>query len=457
MTRSGWLCAVVGLAVGMLPHGLGPTRCLGQEASHHAPSTPQLIEKKQPVTKPQPTQPQAADAEPLWPRTWEPFPDITLRLRGRVDTDFIWSTQSPANQATYGHLGDVVGLRRARIGAEGNFFQQNQYIAEIDLASGSVVPRDVYLGFGGVQDAGEHRVGHFREPFSLEGGTSARFFAFLERSPANVFDPARNWGLGLYRANLAGNTALALGTFYVGNGNSDFEGGAGTAVDFTGRMTAAPVLADEGRRLIHLGLALTSRLPVDGSIVLNQQPRSPLLDLGDSSRTPFVPKIDIPASYQQLLNLQCAWAHGPLWSQAEWYGSWIDQTGGAGDVFFHGYHADCGWFLTGEHRAYEGEHGIFGPIRVERPVWGRRDGCRGYGAWELVARLGYVDLFSDNTPRGPSGQLVGVRQIETTVGVNWYLDDRIRLMFNYSYNAPDEPNTGTSFANIFSTRLGVFW
>jgi hypothetical protein len=30
-------------------------------------------------------------------------------------------------------------------------------------------------------------------------------------------------------------------------------------------------------------------------------------------------------------------------------------------------------------------------------------------------------------------------------------------MFNYSYALPDEPNTGTSAADIFAARLAAFW
>jgi len=46
---------------------------------------------------------------------------------------------------------------------------------------------------------------------------------------------------------------------------------------------------------------------------------------------------------------------------------------------------------------------------------------------------------------------------ESTFGVNWYLADHLRPMFNYSYALPDDPNTGTSAANIFATRLAMFW
>lgn len=400
------------------------------------------------------------DCPPLWHIT----PTITARLRGRVDTDAIWSTQSPGNAATFGDLGDVVGLRRARIGLEGDLGNDSRYIAEIDLASGDVVPRDIYVAWGDRQGVGENQLGHFREPFSLEGGTSARYFAFMERSPVNLLDPARNWGLGLFQESLDEHSALGFGVFQAGNGNWDLAGGPGSTFDFTGRLTSAPINtlsenSGDGRRLLHFGLALSGRLPEDGDIIINQQPRSPLLELGDSSTSPFVPVINVPASFQQLANLQFVAARGSAWAQAEWYGSWIDQTGG-GTVFFHGSYAACGYFLTGEHRAYESASGDLGTIRVHRP-WlhtpGNFDRPNGWGAWELTARFAYLDFIDADTPPGPGGEQLGIRLPQSTFGVNWYLSDRVRLMFNYSYAVPDEANTGTSTANIFASRLGIYW
>jgi phosphate-selective porin len=55
------------------------------------------------------------------------------------------------------------------------------------------------------------------------------------------------------------------------------------------------------------------------------------------------------------------------------------------------------------------------------------------------------------------GELIGIRLPEATFGINWYLTDHMRLMFNYTYAVPQEPNTGTSVANIFAMRLGMFW
>lgn len=393
------------------------------------------------------------------PNTETAITGTTFRLRGRFDADAIGTTQNSFSEATFGDLGNVAGVRRAWVGAEGNLAIGGRYITEIDLASGNAIIRDLFVGLGDIQDAGELRTGHFLEPFSLELGTLSYVFPFLETSAISVLDPLRNWGLGLSRSGLGDTTRLAFGVFQAGTDPNDFQTGDGSTVGLTGKLTAAPINAGDGERLLHLGIALSERIPERGFIVVGQQPQSSLLGFGDAASSPFLSTIRVPATFQQLLNFQCAMAQGSLWTQAEWTGSWIDQRGGT-PVFFHGCHADCGFFLTGEHRQYQKTSGTFGPVQVNRPLIRCRANCDrspGWGALEVTARFAYLDLQDADTPPGPAGQSVGIRLAETTVGVNWYLADHLRLMFNYSYAIPDEPNTGISVANIFGSRLAVFW
>lgn len=385
----------------------------------------------------------------------------TFKLRGRVDTDFLWANQSESNSAVFGELPDVVGLRRARIGAEGNLGCNARYITEIDLASGNIVVRDMFLGCGDMHDTGEFRLGHMREPFSLEGGTSANTFAFLERSPVNDLDPSRNWGLGLFRCSPDEDATFGAGVFQSGTDSSDFQGGDGIDTALTAKGTRLLWYEEDGERLMHVGLALSARIPDRGVVVINQQSRSPLLDLGDSSTSPFVPTIRIPADAQQLGNVQWALVRGSFWAQAEWYGSLIEQRGGD-PVFFHGSHFDIGYFLGGAHRSYQKRSGIFGPVAVDNPAtrcFGSKRASRdlGFGAWELTARFAYLDYFDSNTPIGPDGQLVGIMLPQATAGVNWYLADRLRIMLNYCYVQPDEPNAEAGSASLFGMRLAMFW
>ena len=251
-------------------------------------------------------------------------------------------------------------LGRARIGVEGKLANDGPYVAEIDLAGGELVIRDLYVGYPD-GFSGQEQFGHFREPFSLEGGTSARYFAFMERSSANVLDPARNWGIGLYELRPTDDTAFSIGAFFSGSDQNDFEGGAGSTADITGKLTAAPINEGDGKQLLHFGVALAERLPLDGVVVINQGPLSPLLEFNDTTTATFVPTLTIPADFQHTLNGQIAIVNHSWWSQAEWYGTFIDQTDG-GTVFYHGSHVDVGVFLTGEHREYNTATGVFGPV-----------------------------------------------------------------------------------------------
>lgn len=384
-----------------------------------------------------------------------------FRLRGRIDNDFIWSDQNTANRREFGDLGETAGLRRARIGAEGHLSPTSRYVGEIDLATGDVIIRDLYFGLGNVRELGEFKFGHMREPFSLEGGTSANSFAFLERSPINVLDPARNWGVGYTRCSQEEMWTFSGGVFAAGTDPNDLLYGPGSTTGFTAKWTALAWYENHGRQLMHFGLVLSERIAENGIIAINQKPQSPLLNFSDSSTSPFIPKLLIPASFQQLVNLQWACVHESFWTQAEWYGTLIDQIGG-GPVFFRGSHIDVGYFLTGEQRSYLTTAGVFGPVSVHRPLVSRfssksRSEELGYGALEATLRFSYLDFIDRDTPGGVPGQTVGVRMPMATVGVNWYLADRLRVMFNYSYAVPQEATAGASCVSIFSMRLATFW
>jgi phosphate-selective porin OprO and OprP len=393
------------------------------------------------------------------PRSSDSYP--TFRLRGRLEMDTLLPVQSGGNQQVFGDLADTTGLRRARIGAEGNFSRDSRYVGEIDLASGNVVIRDLYVARGDIREEGEWKFGHMREPFSLEGGTSANSFAFMERSLINTLDPARNWGMSYNRCGASERSTVVAGIFQAGTDPSDVVYNPGCTTAFTTRWTGLARYENEGKDLVHFGIAISERIADQGIIIVDQKPGSPLLGLGDSTSSPFLPKIKIPADFQQLIDLQWAYASGPFWSQAEWYGSVIPQNDG-GPVVFQGSYLDVGYFVTGEHRKYLVHTGVFGPITVNRPaVKGfsskSHDAALGYGAWELTGRISYLDFNDTNTPIGPQGQTYGNRVPQSTIGVNWYLADRLRVLFNYSYSVPDEATTGASSANLFAMRIATFW
>jgi phosphate-selective porin OprO/OprP len=93
------------------------------------------------------------------------------------------------------------------------------------------------------------------------------------------------------------------------------------------------------------------------------------------------------------------------------------QRDGAKDVHFFGAYAFASWFLTGESRNYDSASGRFLGVTpkqfVERGGW---------GAWELAVRASTVNLNDED--------IVGGRQRDVSLGLNWYVDDQFRLQAN---------------------------
>ena len=420
----------------------------------------QKVEPPPTAETPPKTDPSALKVEPSNPLSERL--KLTIELRGRIEVDAAMVAQSAASRALIGNLQDGFGFRRARLGAQGTVGTSATWVAEIDFANGNFRPRDVFVGLIALPGVQEVKVGHFREPFSLEGLTSSRYITFIERSPLNVLDPARSWGVGGYWWPESERWLFAIGAFRTGTNNGGFSG-AGGHWAVTTRLTGLPVYEDcEGVfRLVHIGGAFSQRQPPNDVVRLDPDPQSNILDVEDSPVSPLLPHVDIPSNSQQLFNLQAAAVYGPLSVQGEWFATTIQQTG-AGMVFLHGFYVDGSYFLTGEHRGYERTVGAFGPVRVHRPLIRKGHwGASGCGAVEVAARFSVANFDSPNLAIIPStppvGSPTGTILYQATYGVNWYLNDYTRLMLNYSLSVPVANGFPALPVHGFGIRTAIYW
>jgi hypothetical protein len=142
---------------------------------------------------------------------------------------------------------------------------------------------------------------------------------------------------------------------------------------------------------------------------------------------------------------------------------------GIPDPTYDGWYVDVSLFLTGETRPYK--EGRFDRVKVKNPVqWEKGNGFRGWGAWQIAGRYDFLSLsdasFNNadsviekftggcaNTRLGvnvatvpdpslppPNDGEVGAdpariaqcgEQESWIFGLNWYLNDNTRIMFNY--------------------------
>jgi phosphate-selective porin OprO/OprP len=96
------------------------------------------------------------------------------------------------------------------------------------------------------------------------------------------------------------------------------------------------------------------------------------------------------------------------------------------DPTYNGWYVEANWFITGETQTYQ--DGVIGRPKVKNPVF-----QGGYGAWQIAGRYDVLDL-TDRATAIESCTMCG-EQNTWLIGVNWWLNDRTRLQFNYNESA----------------------
>jgi len=377
----------------------------------------------------------ADEGKPTWSFKWSNGFKLSrsdgaykLKFGGRamLDSAYIWASDDL--KSTLAPEGSGVEFRRARIFFSGTvydrvFFKMQYEFAKDDDPNDPSF-KDVYMGLKKLGPIRSIQVGHFKEPFMLQEWTSSKNMTFMERGLNNAFYPGRNVGIMGMGNGFDKKLFWQLGLFREADDQGfAFEDWGDAAYDLAARVVAAPVYADDGARVLHLGVDYIHRFNQDGRgrIRLRQRPETHfsdrLVDTDASSTDSF---FALDASSSDILNLEAAVVYGPFSAQTEWTFDWVEGAGAQQNVAFWGGYVFVSYFLTGEHRNYDKGHGRFGRVRPKRNF----DPFNGdWGAWEVAARYSILDL-SDRNVRG--GVLWDV-----TAGINWYLFPNLRWMLNY--------------------------
>jgi phosphate-selective porin OprO/OprP len=372
--------------------------------------------------------------------------------RARVHFDSAWFDQSERNRETLGDIENGVYFRRARLGANAKWYDIYSGRLDFELGDeGRPSLFDAYLAVSEIPFFGTVRAGHMREPWSLEAQTSSNWFTFIERGLQDPFDPSRN--AGMMFENHAFNESL---TYHAGVFRTTDAYGADIGDDgdwaWTHRYTWLPWYDEpsEGRYLLHLGMSHTWRDTDDGTIDYDSRPTR-LREDGVGGTPNFVATGDIPADSVNQFGWEGSMNYGSLNVQAEYVMSHVDQIGGP-ELYFNGGYIQCSYFLTGEHRNYDRQMGYWAEQEVFTPFFCVRTPhglCKGWGAWEVAARWSWIDLNDDNIQGGYLDA--------SYVGLNWYLNTYMRVMFNYVHLELDDPDFGPSDCNLFLTRMMVWF
>ena len=350
---------------------------------------------------------------PYWKdgvRLETPDQRVSLKIGGRIQADWMWINEDQSVRDAIGDQASGSEFRRTRLYMSGDLFGNLSFKSQFDFAGGSTALKDVFVGLKGIPGFGNVKIGHYKEPFSLEELTSSNYMTFVERSLPNAFSPSRNAGMTVYNSQLDQRLTWTAGVFRdTDNGGTSL----GDGVAGTFRLTGVPALDKQEDRLVHLGVSYSLRRPSNSVLRWRQRPELHLTDR-------YVDTRSFPADRIQLLALEGAVVSGPFSLQSEYTYS-AARSRIAGDPVFDGFYVYASVFLTGEQRNYKASSASFDRLR---PLKNFAPG-EGPGAWEVALRYSTLDLTDKS--------IQGGRLDNLTAAVNWYLNPVARIMFNYVY------------------------
>ncbi len=115
----------------------------------------------------------------------------TYKWRGRLYVDMInYDDDNETVDFFDTDRDDSFGFGTARLGVQGDIYENISYVFELGFEGTQTKFKDVYAQMNDMPGVGSFRAGHFKEPIGLEELTSSRFITFMERSYATrAFTP----------------------------------------------------------------------------------------------------------------------------------------------------------------------------------------------------------------------------------------------------------------------------
>jgi len=469
---------------------------------------------------------------------WKGAPELSsadgkfkMKVRGRLEVDYN-NVNQDTGITTFPDV-SATEVRRGRLGVEGILWYDWKYVFEVDFANDAVRIKDAYLQWQGWKIWDNpllFRIGNFKTFNTFEDETSDRFVDTMERAAfINAWDIERQIGFAtMYYSEHFGLAAGIFGQRFASTVDAPlFPGFTGDEdTTFAGRAFAAPINREVNGvpQVLFFGASVRNRQAGDDQPFFIYGPNARGADLHLANAPIRTGNIGDEDTFW---GLEAAGLWGPFAIQGEYGqldvdlpgGTFIRNSGSAGtprafnpfigvsDPTFTGWYVEGSYFLGG-HKTYE-EDGRWGRPKVDNPMF---HGSGGWGALQLVGKYDAVDM-SDvgtlvpagfqgssstlnfvgacglttlfpgiattnsaiNTVPGP-GRLAECGEMKTwTVGVNWWMTEYMRLMFQYSQSdlsnfvtTPANTGTGTNLVNAqngfddatfrgFGMRMQVDW
>jgi len=375
----------------------------------------------------------------------------TFKVGGRIHYDY-WDFSNTTNgiDAFENPTGPLAGtdpenrwaFRRIRLEFKGDIQESMFWRMQIDFADAETPAiKDVFIGFKELPNNQSLRIGHQKRPIGLDAWNSSRFNIFVERPLVveAMNEDARRLGISMYGHTDDESFNWQYGIFQLENSPTDGAViGDAKQYSLNARTSATPWYDETsgGRGYFHWATVFMAANP-DGNntaAVTNRNEGRFRTRFSNRSSTRWLNTGRIAGvQWYETLGFETMLNIGALQLSGEFQHTWLqrdDTTAGTGpDLNFQGYYGQVSYFLTGEHIPVNRKVGSINRIKpfenfflVDKYNGGRG---RGWGAWQIAARYGMLDI-SDNDIRGGVGRLA-------VAGVNWYWTPYSRVQTNLMY------------------------
>jgi len=278
-----------------------------------------------------------------------------------------------------------------------------EYKLENDFSDSSPTGgfRDVFIAKNAL--GGKFTIGQFKPYRSMEELTSSNEITMMERpfaSATGIYSGRQfNQGIGYLRAG--DNYTFGATVFNLRNAAGGRNEGTGAAA----RVTFAPINNDNST--LHFGLSGSTENLNKGSA--NVSAVANYAGRRGPSQT-IATTTGASGDSVDAFGLEAAASFGPMFLQSEYaratYGAPLGRDQDVETFYVMG-----SWMLTGQHKPYKSATGVFGSPKLTDK-----------GAWELTARYDTIE----------NKDVANREATSTTLGLNYYINSNVRLMFNYT-------------------------
>ena len=366
------------------------------------------------------------------------------KLRGLVQADNRLFTDGETARSN-----DTWLFRRIRPTLEGTLGSLVGFRLTPEFAGDSATIVDAYLDLK-FDPRATVRVGKMKGPIGLERLQSASAIEMIERGFPTELAPNRELGVQLQGEFAGGRVSYAAGVF---NGAADGRDAPTADVDgnveFEGRVFFEP-WKNSANALSGLGFGLAGSVGEKEGAGNNFLPRY---------RTPgqnvfFNYRGTVLADGEhRRLSPQAYFFRNRLGLLGEWISS--EQELQVANATTHAELRNTAWQLTGSWVLTREDAGYRGVAKPLHPF--DLDG-EGWGAFELVARAGELEIDEDAFPVYADPSVSARRARSWGLGLNWYLNSNLKLVFNHTHASFDGGaplGEDREDEEVFSTRVQV--